>query len=191
MGMPAKRSRRWSRSDVLALMAANPLHTPRYEVVHGELLMTPSPGGLHQAAVLELAKALSAYCDATGVGETFISPSDVDLEGGGLLQPDVYVVPLAEGVRLRREGPARTLLLAAEVLSPGSERVDRGAKKELYQATVPLYWLIDARGSQVEQWVHGVEGSSVERETLRWHPVGVEHPFVLELRQFFKKVRAE
>jgi len=194
MSMPAKhskRSRRWTRSDVLALMEANPLHTPRYEVVRGELLVTPSPTWLHQKAVFELAMALSAYCDDTGIGETTISPSDVDLERGGLVQPDVYVVPRSEGLRLRRENTARVLLLAAEVSSPGSERGDRGAKRELYQATVPVYWLADLHHRSVEQWLLGREGSTIERDRLVWHPAGADHGFVLDLQQFFKTVHAD
>jgi Uma2 family endonuclease len=191
MVMPAKHSRRWTRADVLALMEASPLATPRYEVVRGELLVTPSPGGLHQFAVFGLAKALSAYCELTGVGETLISPSDVDLEGDGLVQPDVYVVSRAEGLRLRREGPATALLLAAEVLSPGSEHGDRGPKRELYHATVPAYWLVDVRHRQVEQWIAGRDGSTVEHERLVWHPAGADRPFVLSLREYFAKVRAD
>ena len=191
MGMPAKPHRHWTRDDVLALMEANPLKTPRYEVVRGQLLVTPSPSGLHQIGVFELARSLAQYCDDTGIGETFISPSDVDLEGGGLVQPDVYVVPRAEGRRLRRERTARVLLLAAEFLSPGSERIDRGKKRMLYHEKLPVYWTFDVHGRQVEQWIHGQLRSGVERDRLIWHPAGAERAFVLDLPRYFARVHAE
>src|SRR5437763_16791937 len=56
MGMSAT-LRRWRREEVLALIDQTPLHSPRYELVDGELLVTPSPGGLHQIALLALARA--------------------------------------------------------------------------------------------------------------------------------------
>jgi Uma2 family endonuclease len=52
MGMPAstKSPKRWTADEARALTAANPLLTPRYEVIDGELLETPSPTRYHQAA---------------------------------------------------------------------------------------------------------------------------------------------
>jgi len=192
MGMPAKHSRRWSRNDVLALMEASPLQTPRYEVVRGELLVTPSPTPLHQFAVFELAKTLSAYCEATGIGETLISPSDVDLENGrGLVQPDVYVVAPGEGLRIRRENTVRILLLCAEVVSAGSVRGDRGPKRRLYHAAVPVYWTVDLHRREVEEWISGRQGVAVERERLTWLPSGADRPFLLALAAYFAKVHAD
>ena len=59
MGMPAV-DRRWTAREVRALIEKNPLHTPRYELVDGELLVTPSPGFPHQRAVTRLTGALLA-----------------------------------------------------------------------------------------------------------------------------------
>ena len=47
MGMPAV-ERRWTATEVRALIDANPLQTLRYELVDGELLVTPSPGPAQQ-----------------------------------------------------------------------------------------------------------------------------------------------
>ncbi|MBC7674320.1 MAG: Uma2 family endonuclease [Polaromonas sp.] len=59
--MPALEVRRWTAAEVRQLTADNPLLTPRYELVHGELLVTPSPGAPHQRAVAALYRWLSAY----------------------------------------------------------------------------------------------------------------------------------
>src|SRR5258705_13724408 len=54
MGMPVAKARRWTAREVRQLIADQPLATPRYELVDGELLVTPSPGPAHQEAVARL-----------------------------------------------------------------------------------------------------------------------------------------
>jgi Uma2 family endonuclease len=122
MGMPARKQHRWTRTEVVRLIEQSPLYTPRYELVDGELLVTPSPSGLHQIGVVELICLLVSYVAASRIGQALTSPSDTELEPETLVQPDVYVVPTAEAYRLRHERTGRALLLAIELLSPSTER---------------------------------------------------------------------
>ena len=101
MAMPAPH-RRWTRSEVKALIDVNPGPTPRYELVDGELLVTPSPIGPHQRAVRGLILALDPYLVSTGVGEVLTAPFDVELEPETIVQPDVFVVPLIVSCWKRR-----------------------------------------------------------------------------------------
>jgi Uma2 family endonuclease len=190
MGMPAVK-RRWSRSEVLALIDDTPLHSPRYEVVDGELLVTPSPGGPHQIALLHLARALASYCEEAGIGETMVSPFDVEVEAGTLVQPDVFVVPPHEAARLRQQRTARTVILAVEILSVGTERTDRGRKRALYQRTVADYWIIDVDARQLERWTSASVVAEINRDRLEWVPEGVGVSFVLDLPEFFRRVWGE
>ena len=190
MGMPATKPRRWTREQVLALIDANPLVTPRYELVDGVLLVTPAPRGVHQFVVRELLVALDTYLTGKSLGEVLASPSDVELEDDTLTQPDVFVLPAAEALRLRREPTARSLLLAVEVLSPGSTRDDRGAKRELYVRRIPEYWIVDADARLFERWRAGDERPEIIREVLTWTPPRAREPFVLDLRAFFSRVFA-
>src|SRR5205807_870874 len=80
MGMPAERTRRWTAREVRQLTTDAPLATPRYELVDGELLVTPSPSPTHQRAVRELLIALSAYCVRERIGEALASPAEVELQ---------------------------------------------------------------------------------------------------------------
>src|SRR5437764_4790544 len=68
----------------------------RYELVDGELLMTPSPHWSHQRIALELTVVLRAYVKQHDLGEVFVSPLDVLLEPDLVLQRDVLVVPAGE-----------------------------------------------------------------------------------------------
>ena len=58
-----------------------------------------------------------------------------------VLEPDVLVARTADLTPARLEGPP---LLAVEVLSPSTRRIDLGTKRLAYEAAgVPAYWLVD------------------------------------------------
>ena len=191
MGMPAAEPRRWTRAEVVALIDANPLHTPRYELVDGELLVTPSPGKTHQRAAGALFVALDTYVRRMGAGEALFSPFDVGLEADSLVQPDVFVLPGSEAERSAKEMPARELLLAIEIISPSSGRFDRGRKRLLYQRHVPEYWIVDLDSRVVERWRPGDERPEILRETLTWQAPGAAQAMVLALEPFFARVFGE
>ncbi|HUQ80043.1 MAG TPA: Uma2 family endonuclease, partial [Gemmatimonadaceae bacterium] len=173
------------------LIAAAPLATPRYELVDGELLVTPSPAFLHQLAVTRLLTALVAYMDAEHIGAAVTSPSDVELEPEFITQPDVYAVDRSEWRRVTNEGnPVRALLLAVEVLSPSSARHDRVRKRPLYQRNVPEYWIVDLDARLFERWTPADERPELLAETLPWHPAGATTAFILDLPRYFESVFA-
>src|SRR5688572_28385381 len=189
MGTPAETIRRWTAREVRDLIDAAPLATPRYELVDGELLVTPGPSMPHQNAVRQLLLALSPYLDRESAGVTVCSPSDVELEAEDLRQPDVYVMTASEWRRVIREGnPVRELLLAIEILSPSSGRHDRVKKRPGYQRHVPEYWIVDLDARLVERWRPGDERPEIVTETLEWHPVSATDPFRLDLIRYFAEV---
>jgi len=191
MGMPAV-ERRWTAREVRALIAENPLLTPRYELVDGELLVTPSPGYPHQRAVSRLQYALAAYLERERVGEVLTSPFDVELEPESITQPDIFVISGEEGRRLQREGlPSFSLLLTVEVLSPGSSRHDRVRKRPLYQRHVPEYWIIDLDARIIERWRTGEDRPEIVETSLAWQAEGAAQPFLLDVQRFFAEVMNE
>ena len=193
MAMPAETGRRWTAREVRALIAESPLATPRYELVDGELLVTPSPGFPHQRAVGKLLIALAAYLERHHkVGEMISSPSDVELEPESITQPDLLLIPTVEARRVLREGlPIRELLVAVEVLSPSSGRHDRVRKRPLYQRHVPDYWIVDLDARLVERWSPGEDRPEVITEVLEWLPAGAAESYTLALPPFFADVFSE
>ena len=114
MVMPAS-VRRWTANEVRAMQAeARPW--PRFELIDGELLVTPAPRRLHQRAVVELLLLLHPYVHAHRVGVVEISPADIELEPGTIVQPDVFVSPLVDGRRPVDWRETSSLVLAAEVI---------------------------------------------------------------------------
>jgi len=160
----------------------------RYEVVHGELLVTPSPRWWHQALVGRLHNALFTYLEREPVGHVVISPADISWTPDTLVQPDVFVVPLEEARTLDWRH-ARTLLLVAEVLSPSSARADRFTKRRRYQEQqVLIYWIVDGDAHVVEEWTPAAEFPRIEGERLSWQPAGATQPFALDLAELFRPI---
>ncbi|HET7565981.1 MAG TPA: Uma2 family endonuclease [Gemmatimonadaceae bacterium] len=166
----------------------NDLHEwrwPRYEVVDGELLVTPAPRRWHQEIVRRLLVALSNYLDQEPVAHVFTSPADITWGAERLVQPDVFVVP-KEHARTREWREMDQLLLVIEVLSMSTARGDRLVKRRLYQRHgVPLYWLIDADAKLAEVWTPTARKARIARDVLVWQPEGASQPFVMSLDELF------
>jgi Uma2 family endonuclease len=192
--MPASNresARRWTAREVRQLIAESPLQTPRYELVDGELLVTPSPIVPHQRAVVLLWRALDDYLQPNPVGDVYISPSDVELEPGTIVQPDVFVVPPDESQRIIYESPVREVLVAAEVLSPSSGRHDRVTKRDLYGRHLLEYWIVDLDARIIERWRLHAQQPDVLASVLEWHPADAAEPFRLDVPKYFAAVFRE
>src|SRR5689334_11968321 len=149
----------------------------RYEVVYGELLVTPAPRSWHQVLLKRLSFELEGYLRRVPIGELLNAPADISWGPDVLVQPDVFVVDPNEARTLdwRR---MRTLLLVAEVLSPSTSKGDRFLKRLRYrEAGVPVYWVVDGDEHAVEVWTPADEFPVFERERLVWQPAGAREPF--------------
>jgi Uma2 family endonuclease len=120
-------------------LATMPDDGHRYELLDGTLLVTPAPNPNHQRCVTSLLVLLHA---ARRPGQTvLVAPLNVRLSRTTVLEPDVLVAQTADLTPARLEGPP---LLAVEVLSPSTRRIDLGTKRLAYEAAgVPAYWLVD------------------------------------------------
>ena len=182
MAMPA--TTRWTADMVRAL----PDDGNRYEVIDGELFVTPSPALRHQDAVLAMASLIRPYVNANGVGHVVVSPADVTFDDGSLVQPDVFVTPLVGGRRPREWSEVKTLLLAVEVLSPSTARADRRVKLRLYQRQhVPEYWIVDVDARLIERWRPEDERPEILAEQLEWQPDPALPSSVIDLPAYFRE----
>ena len=190
MGMPAIR-RHWTTAEVRALMDES-RPWPRYELIDGELLVTPAPGGPHQLAVTEIVVLLHQYLREEPIGVAFVSPADLELRPGTITQPDVFIVPVSSVVTTVGKdlwSDVRALLLAIEVISPSSVRTDRVTKREYYMdAGVPDYFIVDLGARIVEWWSPDRETPRVIRDRLVWHPHQAEAPLTVVLPEFLDRV---
>jgi Uma2 family endonuclease len=170
------------------MVRAMPDDGNRYEVVYGELLVTPAPRSWHQVLVKRLSFELERYLRSDPVGELLNAPADISWGTDVLVQPDVFVVDPDEA-RTLDWSRMRTLLLVAEVLSPSTSKGDRFLKRLRYrEAGVPLYWVVDGDERVVELWTPKDDFPSLVRERLVWHPDGARQPFTLSLDELFRPV---
>ncbi len=181
--------RRWTPEAVRAL-ASEQRAWPRYELVRGELLVTPAPGAIHQIAVLEIAAMLREHLEREPIGIVMLSPADLELEPGSVTQPDVFVVPATvdvEGHRLEWSD-VNSLLLAVEVLSASSARSDRTEKRDFYcDVGVPEYWIVDLDAQAVEHWTPTRETPEILRDLLKWTP-SQGAPLSIDLPWLFDRI---
>ena len=176
----------WTEEEFYAARDAAP-QGERWELVDGEVLVTPSPHWMHQRIVQRLNVALYEYVREQAIGEVFVSPLDVKLQKGLVLQPDILVVP--KGVLRSCEDIVDRLLLAVETISPSSARYDRVKKRPAYQRNrVPDYWIVDEWSRTIERWRPDDERPELVSERVMWTPEGATSPFVLNLVQFFADV---
>ena len=122
----------------------------RTELMEGNLVMSPNPAPKHQVAIREL--LLQLHSQISPEYELLLD-TDVDLElvptdqPGTSRRPDVSVVRRSARRRVSAHGGfvrAAEVLIAVEVISPGSRRIDRIVKRAEYaDAGIPYYWIVD------------------------------------------------
>jgi len=186
MGMPQVPTQ-WTAEMVRAL----PDDGQRHELVDGELLVTPSPGPVHQRVLAALFSRLGPYLQATNSGLLLWSPADISLGEDEVLQPDLFVVPRSDRTP-RHWSDVRSLLLVIEVLSPGTARYDRLTKRRRYQrARVPEYWIVDLDARVIERWRPDDSRPEILSETLEWKQDPAVDPLVIALPELFAEVWGE
>jgi len=187
MGMPLEATR-WTADMVRAL----PDDGNRYEVVDGELLVTPAPAEGHQRAVAALLFELTLYARAHGGCEVLPSPADIELDPHGMVQPDVFVQGLVDGRPSVAWNTGAPLLLVVEVLSPSTARADRTTKRRRFQrARVPEYWILDLDARVIERWRPDDNRPEVLAETIAWRPEGAAEPLTIDLPPLFARIHGE
>jgi Uma2 family endonuclease len=197
MGMPAYTASRyrWTDTEVRALMEATPGHWPRFELMGGELIVTPAPGNVHQVAVGQILGVLDDYISAQGIGVALASPGDLRLLPGTIAQPDVFVAPPGGPPDPEDKSgwsAVKRLLVAVEVISPSSIRTDRVEKRDYYMsAGVPEYWVADCDARVIERWNPERETPTIVSTTLTWRPFGAREPLVMNLAQLFERIWAK
>ncbi len=188
MGMSAPETKEWTYEMLEAL----PDDGNRYEIIDGELLVTPAPAWSHQSVLWNLCVLFDAYLRQYPFWHGLFAPADVVFDARNVVEPDLFIVPLIEGKAPRSLEEAGMLLLAIEVLSPSSHRADRTKKRILYQRfDVPEYWIVDSVGRLIERWRPGDERPEILTGLIEWLPSPAYSPLRIDLDEFFARVHGE
>ena len=130
----------------------------RYEILDGELEVSPAPAPRHQGVSRNLLWVLHGHVRERGLGSVYCAPIDVILAPTSVVQPDlIFIAGGRESIITARaiEGAPD---LAVEILSPWSDRRDRVAKAALYaRYGIHRYWILDPEVRVLE--VYELEGA--------------------------------
>ena len=144
----------------------------RYEIIDGELFVSPAPAKPHQHALKRLFLAFVALEHAK-LATVWFAPFDVKLSPTRVVEPDLFVIrwgrTSAFGPRVVEEAPD----LIVEVLSPSTAKHDRTRKRRFYaQSRVREYWLVDPETESIE--VLYLDNDALSYRTAAWAGPG-EH----------------
>jgi Uma2 family endonuclease len=131
----------------------------RYEVIDGELYLTPAPTPYHQLVKQRIEGFLLEHVEEQRLGRILDAPCDVVLSQFDVLQPDIFFISTARmgviGEKYISDAPD----LVVEVLSPGTSKRDRFIKAKRYaRFGVRELWIADPRKKTIEVFVNTEDG---------------------------------
>lgn len=160
----AAQTKRWTLDEVHSL----PDDGNKYELVRGELFVTPPPSEDHETILARLNAILAPFVAQNGLGMVYRPRAVLRFEGSEV-EPDLMV-------RQERRGPGRDWddapvpILVIEVLSGSTRRRDQMQKRELYlDAGVEEYWIVDPDSASIRAIRRGDDDEATATE-LAWSP---------------------
>ena len=122
----------------------------RYEIIEGEVVVSPAPYVSHQQALANLYDIVKAHVAKHALGVVLFAPVGVVLETLSGVEPDLVFVAKARRAIIQAKGIFGAPDLAVEILSPSTAARDRGRKRDLYARTgVAHYWYVDPRAGKL------------------------------------------
>jgi Uma2 family endonuclease len=134
----------------------------RYELLDGEVYMTPAPSTRHQRTVGRLHVALAEFVQERGLGEVLLAPTDVVFGERTAVQPDLLYIGNDRASIVTELNVQGAPDLVVEVLSPSTASFDRDKKLQYYaRAGVREIWYLDPLARTAEILELGPDGRYV------------------------------
>ena len=123
----------------------------RFELIEGEVFMTPSPNTKHQMAAGNLHFALRRFIDDHDLGRVFFAPYDIVFSRWTALEPDLLFIRKERLSIITDANVQGAPDLVIEILSPSNKEYDRETKHRVYEeAGVAEVWYVDPEKRSVE-----------------------------------------
>ncbi len=156
----------------------------RLELIDGEVYEMPAPNVVHQRLVGNIYMTLRLFLKGKS-GEVILSPVDVVLDEGNILQPDIVYTSEPSKVREKIYGSPE---LVVEVVSPSTFKRDLTDKMKLYEKHgVKEYWLVfplektimvyELKDNSYELLSYATEKGKVKSKVLEGFEMEVEEVF--------------
>ena len=160
----------------------------KYELVHGELFVTPPPSPSHEMVLVRLQRILDPYVMEHRLGAVFRPRAVFRIGKGVEVEPDLFVSADQFDDAIDWENAPKPLLVV-EVLSRSTRSRDLVKKRRLYrdEARIPDYWIID-RETRVVHVVQPGKPDRVETAAVTWYPAGAIKPLHVLLSEIFSSL---
>ncbi|MBW8050395.1 MAG: Uma2 family endonuclease [Cytophagales bacterium] len=121
-----------------------------YQLINGELIMTPSPTTPHQERSVDIIYQIRHFLKANPIGKVFSAPTDVYFDEHNALQPDIIYISRERIDIIKKAGIYGAPDMIIEIQSPSTGYYDTNSKKKIYERYgVKEYWLIDPADNEV------------------------------------------
>ena len=150
VSMKTARLKEWTYEEFLSLPEGGPF---RYEIIDGELCMTPAPDTRHQKISGRLFYMIYGFLLKNPMGEVFDAPYDVVFSKDPLqvVEPDLVFVSKEHLSIITEKNIQGVPDLTVEILSPSTATADRRVKHSLYERFGVLeYWIVDPETETVQ-----------------------------------------
>lgn len=123
----------------------------RYEIIDGDLFLTPAPSFYHQLVSAHLMFHVMRHIREHALGEIIGAPCDVVLSKTDVVQPDLLFISKERQEIVAEKYVSAAPDLVVEILSKSTAKRDRGIKAKLYERTgVRELWIVDPWAKTVE-----------------------------------------
>ena len=175
----ATATKKWTLEEVHSL----PDDGNKYELVRGELFVTPPPTDFHETIAAKLARILDAYVARHELGYVY-RPRAVLRFRGSEVEPDLMVrQPQADPNADWDRAPLPTLIV--EIMSGSTRRRDQNQKRELYlDASVTEYWMVDPERRTITA-VRRDQPDTIAADTMVWSPPNVSESLTVDVPGLF------
>lgn len=139
-------------------LAGLPEDGHRYELLQGELIVSPASGGLHQTVQNRLSIALESAVRNSQFGTMMVAPFDVRFSQNDVVEPDLFAFGTAKYDRYSDRLFDGAPDFAIEIVSPGSVTNDRVRKAALYiNEGVLEYWIVEPVSKRILVHLRGTD----------------------------------
>ena len=168
------------------------LKTPddmRYELIEGELYMTPSPITNHQRISGRIEFELRKFVAENDCGEVFDAPYDVYFDDENVVQPDILFISKDRLNIIGDKNLQGAPDLVIEILSESNAYRDLIQKKKLYaRHSVKEYWIVVPGEKTID--IHILKDKTYQLYQTLGEDEILESPilkgFKMELKAIFK-----
>ncbi|HEY9226968.1 MAG TPA: Uma2 family endonuclease [Gemmatimonadaceae bacterium] len=175
----ATKLKRWTLEELHSL----PDDGNKYELIHGELFVTPAPTDEHETIAARLSRILDPFVAANGLGMVY-RPRAVMRFDGSEVEPDL-MVRQPQARRKSKWDTAPTPILIVEILSSYTRRREFVQKRSLYMdAGVAEYWIVDPETDSIVSICAG-RPDVVSHDQLVWAPPGTTATLTVDVASIF------